>query len=67
MIKYLLTAAILALVSPAHAQTPTPAQQQQALIATINQLTQQIVQQNVQIVVLQDELRAAQKPPEAAK
>ena len=64
--RYLILAAFL-FPLVAHAQTPTPAQQQQALIATINQLTQQIVQQNVQIVVLQDELRAAQKPPEAAK
>ena len=62
--RYLILAAFLFPLA-AHAQTPTPAQQQQALIATINQLTQQIVAQNVQIVVLQDELRTAQKSPEA--
>ena len=59
--KYLVLAIAL-LATPCVAVAQTPLQQQNALVATINQLTTQLIQVNAQNQMLAEALRAAQTP-----
>jgi hypothetical protein len=65
--RTLLLAAFLALPLAASAQQATPQQQQQALGAAVMDLTQQNIGLRVQVVQLQDELKAAQQQLAAQK